>query len=268
VGAKFQYDRGVVVVISIWHSLTEELDCWLDTGRTATFWWRDDDAIAPTPQLELLLKHAQSVPISLAVIPASTTPELAQRLHDVHSVVVLQHGWLHSNHAAPTKSEYPRSRADSDVARELAAGRRLLADNFGQQAIPAFVPPWHAFDNRFLALLPRSGSVGISRKGPRPNLFAAEGLLQVNTHVAPVKWTVPPSFGDVDEYLAAIVDHLHGRRIGRYDSDEPTGLLTHHLVQDDRSYDFMARLGDVILRHPAAKWLDGREVFNFDAANV
>jgi hypothetical protein len=39
-------------------------------------------------------------------------------------------------------------------------------------------------------------------------------------------------------------------------------------VQDDRSYDFMARLGDVILQHPAAKWLDGREVFNFDAGIV
>ncbi|NUB17118.1 hypothetical protein GAY28_35010, partial [Azospirillum brasilense] len=32
-----------------WDALTAELDAWAAGGRTATLWWRDDDAVEPTP---------------------------------------------------------------------------------------------------------------------------------------------------------------------------------------------------------------------------
>ena len=247
--------------MTTWQCLTKELDSWSAAGKTATFWWRDDDAAAPTPQLERLLRHAQCIPLALAVIPNSMTPSLVERLKDISSIVVLQHGWAHSNHACTGRSEYPSSRSEEDVSRELAAGRRVLVEHFGGQSIAVFVPPWHGFDERFLPLLPQQGITWISRKGPRSGPFAAQGLLQVNTHASPIRWTVPPSFGDDDEYLSIIVDHLRGRRAGRYDPAEPTGLLTHHLVQNDRSYEFISRLIDVISQHPGGKWLDGRDVF-------
>ena len=71
-----------------WEALTLELDLWAAEGRTATFWWRDDDAIAPTPALDRLraCASAAGIPIALAVIPAKATPELAAELRDWPSV--------------------------------------------------------------------------------------------------------------------------------------------------------------------------------------
>ncbi len=249
-----------------WLELTEELDRWQEAGATATFWWRDDDAVDDTPQLDVLLKHAGTIPLGLAVMPGLATRELATRLAKHASVAVLQHGWRHDNHAPSGNSEYPASRSMADVSRELADGRRVLTTLFGPQAIPVFAPPWHGFDAGFLPLLGRNGLIGISRRGPRPALFAADGIVQANAHVAPIVWSSPPSFGADDLYLDQIIDHLRGRRLGRYDTTEATGLLTHHLVQDDRSYAFIARFVALVSEHPACAWRDATSMFSLPAA--
>jgi hypothetical protein len=127
-----------------------------------------------------------------------------------------------------------------------------------------FVPPFHGFDDRFLPLLPRNRIPFISRKGPRSSRFAAKSLRQVNTHVSPIRWTAPSTFGDDAQYLSEIVDHLSGRRTGRYDPSEPTGLLTHHLWQHEAADKFVSRLISVTSQHPAVKWLHGSEVFFSD----
>ena len=249
-----------------WQSLSDELDRWHEADATATFWWRDDDALEWTPQLEVLLGHAGTIPVALAVTPALASPELAERLRGRASVVVLQHGWRHVNHLPGGLDEYPADRPADDVSRELLEGRLLLAAQFNAQAIPVFVPPFHAFDDRFLPLLRPSGITGISKKGPRPGPFAADGVLQINAQISPIRWSDPPSFGDESIYLDAIVDHLCGRRTGRYDRAEPTGLLTHHLCLDARSYEFIARFVERVSQHPATTWLDAREMFGVQDA--
>ncbi len=35
-----------------WNALVGELDVWVDEGRQASFWWRDDDAGRPGPAFE------------------------------------------------------------------------------------------------------------------------------------------------------------------------------------------------------------------------
>lgn len=247
--------------MTTWQDLIDELDRWSEAGVKADFWWRDDDAATHTPQLDLLFKHAGSLPLALAVIPSLATSDLADRLREEPSAVVMQHGWRHSNHSASGKSEYPASRSAHDVSEELAEGRRILTAFFGNQSIAVFVPPWHGFDDQFLPLLPKSGISGLSRKGPRVRPLAMEGLLEINAHAAPIKWTVPPSYGDDDTHLSIIIDHLRGRRDKSYDPDEPTGLLTHHLTQNDRSYEFVSRLVHVVSEHPAAIWRDSRDLF-------
>jgi hypothetical protein len=232
---------------------------------TATFWWRDDDAVAPRPELDRLLAYARFIPIALAVIPGLAIRELGEKLRLMPSIVVLQHGWKHTDHTGGGRNEYPPSRSKDDVNDELTAGRRLLTDYFGEQLAPVFVPPWNQIDERFLSLVAKAGVAYISRKGPRSNVLAGPGLMQVNAHVSPIRWTKPPSFGSDAEYLAIIEDHLRGRRTGRYDINEPTGLLTHHVAQNDRSYEFIDHLVEVIAQHPAAKWLAGTDIF-FDNA--
>ena len=55
--------------------------------------------------------------------------------------------------------------------------------------------------------------------------------------------------------------HLRARRFLEVDAEEPTGILTHHLVQDERTNDFLRRLVTVTSAHPATRWLDATEVF-------
>jgi hypothetical protein len=84
--------------------------------------------------------------------------------------------------------------------------------------------------------------------------------------VSPIRWSNPPSFGDEDLYIGKIIDHLRGRRLGSYDPTEPTGLLTHHLVQNENSYLFISKFVQVVTEHPAASWVDARDIFTFRAA--
>jgi peptidoglycan/xylan/chitin deacetylase (PgdA/CDA1 family) len=244
-----------------WTPLVRELDAWSAAGRIATFWLRDDDAVDWTPQLARLFEVAGEVPVALAVIPALAEHGLAKRLRNLRGVEVLQHGWRHDNHWAPHGlSEYPAGRDDEEVGREFRAGRDRLKQLFGDRALPVFAPPYHGFDDRFLPALAQCGIRAISRKGPRSAKRIA-AVAQSNIHVVLIDWTEPPSFGDPRPLLESVVEHLRGRRLGRVDSDEPTGLLTHHLVQDEASYDFLARLIEVTAAHPAARWLRASEVF-------
>src|SRR5690606_4881180 len=100
--------------LGCWEALDAELDRWGQSGRTAWLWWRDDDAAEITPALErlLALHRDTAVPLTIAVVPATATPELAGRLNAEPAVTIAQHGLAHVNHAAVTqkKSEFPSSR--------------------------------------------------------------------------------------------------------------------------------------------------------------
>ena len=71
----------------------------------------------------------------------------------------------------------------------------------------------------------------------------------------------PPPFVGTATALDAVIHHLAARRLGRADAEEPTGLLTHHLVMDQAAWDFIAALLRGIAGNPAARWLDPRQVF-------
>lgn len=244
-----------------WLSLFDELDRWADAGATASFWWRDDDATSHTRQLDALLACAGNTPVALAVIPDLAEHSLTVRLEHQPTVTVLQHGWRHTNHAKEGfPSEYPAGRNPDEVAEEFSKGMERLGSLFCAQYLPVFAPPWHGFDESYLPLLRHAGVRAISRARPRAHP-AVSGLRVSNVHCVPIRWSDPPSFGPDEIYLAQLVDHLEGRRQGRYDADEPTGILTHHLVQDARSYDFMAKLRETVTEHSAACWLDARDIF-------
>jgi hypothetical protein len=205
------------------------------------------------------LDCAGTTPIALAVIPSFVSAALAERLRGYASVSVLQHGWRHVSHVDRALTEYPSCRSDEEVLSELVAGRRILSELFGHQYLPVFAPPFHGFDERFTSLFPASGLKMLSQKGPRSGRRIGV-VLQVNCHCAPIAWTDPPSLGDEQAHLAVLIDHLQGRRTGRYDGLEPTGLLTHHLDQDDASFAFLAALNRLVSEHPAAAWVALKDV--------
>jgi hypothetical protein len=251
-----------------WCDLVNELDGWREAGQIATLWWRDDDAAQPNVRLDRLVSIAADVPISLAVIPAAAGPELAEYLaHPSRSVRpapigILQHGWRHMNHAGDgRKSEFPPGRSPHAVVSDLAAGQARLKGLFGARALPVLAPPWNRLDPSFLLLLGDCGLTGISRVKPRRAACPVPGIQEANVHVDLVSWAGDRGFIGEAAALGGIIGHLRARRITELDSSEPTGILTHHLVQEERAESFLRRLVAVTCTHPAARWLDAASVF-------
>lgn len=250
--------RGAVLDAMDWSDLTDELDVWRDEGRTASLWWRDDDAVAPVPALDRLvgLAREHEVTVGLAVVPAQAEPDLAPWLGPVRAEV-LQHGWTHRNHAAPgrKKSELGDERTPEEVADELTRGLRRLGRIAGDRLRAVLVPPWNRIDPALIPVLPRAGFLGLSTYGPRSGAEPAPRLRQANCHVDVVDWRDGRGFIGCGRALALVVAHLAARRAGSVDPAEPTGLLTHHAVHEESTWTFVARFVECTRRHPAARWL-------------
>jgi hypothetical protein len=245
-----------------WADLERELDRWHAAGRPATLWWRDDDAVRPTPALDRLLTLADGLPLALAAIPEQTTGALAERLAGCTELRVLQHGWRHANHAPADekKAELGAHRPELAMLDELVAGRQRLALLFGRRALAVLTPPWNRMSEKLVPLLHGAGYGGISMAGPRRAAEPSPGLIQVNTHADLVAWRSGGFIGTAPA-LGLITAHLAARRAGTADAAEPTGLLTHHLVMDEPGAAFVAELVAFTKRHKAVRWLGAIEAF-------
>ena len=109
-------------------------------------------------------------------------------------------------------------------------------------------------------MLSNTGFRGLSSMWARKAEFPAEGLLQVNTHLDPVNWRQGRGFIEEHQAISQIHLHLFGRRTGFLDSDEPTGILTHHLDQTDHVWGFCRQLFSRLNAHPAVRWLNARTI--------
>jgi hypothetical protein len=248
-----------------WDRLDRELAAWAAEGREATFWWRDDDAVAVTPALDRLLRLTErgGIPLALAVIPAPAELRLAERLATQPQAVVLQHGYAHRNHAPAGMRavECGGARPLDAVAGELALGRERLHALFSGCFLPVLVPPWNRIDAALPSRLPALGFVGLSTWGAREAAEASAGLPQVHTHADPVAWRKGRVFGGAERVVQAIADHLQARREGRADPQEPTGVLTHHLVHDEPGWAFLEELVQRLSRRAGLRWVAPAEAF-------
>ncbi len=220
--------------------------------RNPVFWWRDDDATAPTPQLGRLLElaAAANVPLALAVIPMSAQPALFASLK--RGVDVLQHGADHANRAAAgaKKNEFPLEEPAAAALERLAKGRERLQGLAGGRALPVLAPPWNRFREDLLDALPRIGLRGFSAYGARARAAAASGVTQVNTHVDIVAWQAERRFIGDEAALRLAMNY--------FTRDEPIGWLTHHAQHDDAAWRFLERLFAV----RGARWASAAELFS------
>lgn len=248
-----------------WDELARELDAWRDAGRVPTLWWRDDDAVADTPALRRLLALVgdAGLPLALAVIPAQAEPDLVALLAGSSDVDVLAHGHRHVNHAGAgeKKAEFGPHRPVYELLAEAAMGWERLLATFVERSCPVFVPPWNRLDERLVGLLQHARFAGLSRFGPRRAKHPAPSILEVNCHVDPVDWRGDRGFLGADIVLARLTAHLTARRAGTVDADEPTGLLTHHLVIDAAGWNFLADLVRFFAERGGGHWLSAREAF-------
>jgi hypothetical protein len=244
-----------------WQALGEELDLWALEGRRVDFWWRDDDAGAPTPALErlLALSSCSKVPLALAAIPQDFEPEaLVNAGPQVH---VFQHGVDHRNRAGPgeKKTEFAGAEPLEQALLRLRQGRERLEQRAPGRVLPVLVPPWNRLSSPgLLAALPQAGIRGLSRYGARPPGVQRPELpllLEVNTHVDIIDWRGSRGFAGDDVCLQLACRHLQARRAGTAAPDEPTGWLTHHAVHDEAAWSFMDRLFAFVAERGGVHWV-------------
>ena len=248
-----------------WSWLERELDRWTESGRQAQFWWRDDDASAASDALERLIQMSQRrrIPLALAVIPAALESGLVTCLRSCPGISVLQHGFAHKNHAPPgqRKIEIGGTRPAAELTQDLQAGRQILEQRFGDRFVAALVPPWNRIDAALAEGLPGLGFSGLSTLRARRTASPAPGLLQVNVHLDPVNWRCDTGFIGVYPAIAVLVQHLIARRSGYRDPAEPSGILSHHLVQNEATWRFLDDLLQFLAEHPAASFVDAHDIW-------
>jgi predicted glycosyltransferase len=257
--------------MTTWREIERELDAWAEAGRSATFWWRDDDAVEPTAALDrlLALAVAQEIPVATAVVPGRSNAALGRHLAAAADVATpLQHGYLHRSHApaGEKKAELGPHRPSARICEELMRGAAQMAALFGPEALPVLVPPWNRIAPELTRALPKLGLTGLSTYGARQVSAPVPGLTQANTHVDIMRWDAPRGFLGEPEALDLLCGHLQARRLAAADGTgvdptEPTGLLTHHLAHDEDAWEFLERVLPLLARHPATRAVTASEVF-------
>ncbi|MTI43749.1 hypothetical protein JM93_01638 [Roseibium hamelinense] len=243
-------------------SLNAHLDWFAARGRKVRFWWRDDDAIEPTAELDRMLDIANrhGVDVALAVIPKYATPALADRLSNEPHAMVLQHGFQHKNFQRKDLGEKAAelgTRRDPDaLMAELAAGKQRLQDLFGPgKFIPAMVPPWNRITPDISRRLPGIGLTGLSTFTQFN--FPRDG--QIQAHIDIIKWKKDRRFIGYDSASARFDLQLCRRRTN---PDEPLGLLSHHLAHDKGCFVFLEEFLKIAAHHDGAEWPNIRDLFS------
>lgn len=223
-----------------WEPVRRELAACRAAGVDVPLWWRDDDATECSAALDRLhaLAGRTGVPVHLAVIPEPASPQLAAFCAGAPDCIPLVHGRAHRNHAPAGRKKAEFNDPRPGLVTDAAAGLSRMRALFGQDVQAVFVPPWNRICAEAVTALPTLGYRGLSTFTPRAARMAAPGLVAVNTHLDPINWRGGGGLTDVAALVARTADTLKERREGRADRAEPLGLLTHHLVHDERIWAF------------------------------
>ena len=103
-------------------------------GRIVRLLWRDDGFFVESANSATLVSMARRWQIRplLSAVPGKMRDDLTLSSEFLESVDLAQHGYLHNNHAADpdSTSEYPSTRDDEEVMRELCDGFELVDATF------------------------------------------------------------------------------------------------------------------------------------------
>ncbi|KIC12587.1 polysaccharide deacetylase [Leisingera sp. ANG-M1] len=246
-------------MIPDWSELDRELAHWQEAGMTLPLWWRDDDAMSHSTELERLATLAAELdlPVHLAVIPQGVTPDLSRFVADHPLLIPVVHGWAHQNHApaGEKKAEFGAHRPLEELLDDAERAFSALKETFGASLRPMFVPPWNRISPEMLTWLAGAGYTAVSTFTPRKAAKPASGLLRVNTHLDPIDWKGSRSLLAPEQLIAQVARQMRDRRLGEADNTEPYGLLTHHLVHDEAIWAFTAALARRLLDGPGEAWI-------------
>jgi GR25 family glycosyltransferase involved in LPS biosynthesis len=229
------------------------------TGQSVKFWWRDDDAVARSNNLEYFLRFVRqnNFPLAVSVIMGKCHKNLGETLCAEKNVDVLVHGWRHESAVEGKIGEF---RDISLVQVEEIAKQALDTGYsvFGNSLVPVIVPPWNFLNIDQYAAFRKLGYLGVSQAFGENKIFFTDDspFYRADIHVDLTKWDSQPSAKPIDlvceEICGAIVN----------DGIRCIGLLTHH--RNQAAIDILQKFAPILdhLRSmPEVKFLSARQLF-------
>jgi hypothetical protein len=210
------------------------------------FFIRDDDFWRMTDKFERLETLARrGASIMLAAIPGELKVTDAECARVLENFTVVQHGFMHFNHAPDNaRSEYPETRDSQSVEQELIAGQAILHARFGPLAGKHFVAPWNRFAAKHLHLLTKLGFESYQGLG---TIAFHDGLPMIG-----YGFNFTSEFhacgGDYPRLLAMALQrtaaYAASARQKGHQGTLYVPLNTHHLMMDSVQFEHLERLWD------------------------
>ena len=195
---------------------------------SARLFIRNDDACRPDSAFRFFVDQAKEyeLPVVHAVIPGKMDQGLIRFLCRAkekapHMLDIVQHGWAHANYSDDGKAKYEfgPSRAYSIQQEDIRLGKKKMRQAFGACFTPAFVPPYHGYDERTLKVLDEEGfkifSAGVPRAGLRKRLMELPAQVSFSRYDQGRAGTYPAR-----DVLGVLARGIHRRPI--------SGIVTHH----------------------------------------
>ncbi len=228
------------------------------TGDTLV-WWRDDDAGRYHARLDRLLALAAATgrPLGLAVVPAWLDDASARRVQAVPGVHVMQHGWVHADHApAGAKSIELGGIIELGACRAaLRQGASILRTAFGDRFLPVMVPPWNRIDKSCLEVLAGLGFAGLSTFADDARGTSC-GLVHINTHIDVIDWRGTRRMKPLEQLLDEVDGALSNPELA------VLGLLSHHLEMSLDDMERMRQLMAHVDRLGRCRWVGPASLFS------
>jgi hypothetical protein len=229
--------------MDIWQPVAAALEECSRLGVSPRFWLRDDDASGPAAALDRLIKLSATfeIPITLAIIPATTGEDLAAHLAPHTFAVPVVHGWAHKNHAGmgEKKQEFGLHRPLAEMQDELSLALEKMNTLYPERLVPMFVPPWNRIAAELIGFLDKAGYSALSRFGTAADVPVADGIAEINTHIDIMDWRGGKRCKDHHVLARLLAEALSQSLAG---GGYPVGILTHHLVHDQAAWDFLEKL--------------------------
>ena len=227
-------------------------------GGLPTLWWRDDDAVAATPQLDGLLRAGRRGAGRAGGDPGAGPAGTRDCAGARSAAGCGPAAWLAACRPCRARQEErisgrevgrggrgrDRRRAGAPQGDVRACARCRCWCRHGTDSPPNSLPllagsrdrgavaRWHARRRRRCRPgSPRSMFMSISSPGGATAALSATGAA-----------------------LAALIGHLRARRLGEVDAAAPIGILTHHLIMDGATAAFLDRLVALTGAHAAIRW--------------
>lgn len=221
-------------------------------NHSVTFFYRNDDAGWDSLALLRLLDLFDNLqlPLDLAVIPKAITAESATMLNARlvqcdNRLGLHQHGYAHINHQfVGRKCEFGEARQFDQQMQDIATGKAILHDYFGNRVDSIFTPPWNRCSQTTLDVLNALSFNVLSREENATSL-SLDQIVEIPIHIDWLKQSHGERWGR--EQIMELVSEkiLVNRSIG---------IMLHHQEMNQEDLIAFKQFAQLIEQHPNIRY--------------